>query len=218
MLELKLIRTGINTLGSEMYLQDATGIYDSPDNEGGWGIPNPERNSKALLVSAFNNTSDGPKEATVQEYDPETVTDFVMESLVDGYYEVFAVAVDKSIPTVEGDYGWTIDSGLVRLEDGVNVSVKPEDLYNDPTFDDSVSYKTVIIARSAIYRNTKNLELVNLRMAHFEDRGHNREIEDLQEHYNTVKALIDGSLYAWCSDNYTEAQRILESFNTITNE
>ncbi|WP_428743157.1 hypothetical protein [Tenacibaculum sp.] len=214
-LALKLLRTGINSVGSEMYLQDSTGDYILETNEGGWGVPNPERNSKALLVEAFLNKTAGPVSVEVKEYDPETVDNFTLLTKEDGYYEVFMVAVDKQVPTVEGEYGWDALQGLLKFEGGSVKSVTPKTLYDDPTFADAVSFKTVLLANIAIYRNTKNLELIKLRMQKYNDRAHNREIEDLENHFFFVRSLLDGANYMWCADNYTEAQRIVESFNEV---
>lgn len=215
---LQLNRTGINSDGTEMYLADATGDYNTPDNEGGWGAPNPERASKALLVQAFNNTSDGSVEFPVSDYDPETVENFTVQCSADGYIETFMVAVDKVEPTVEDAYGWTATGGLMKLEDGVLVPKTVKEAFEDPLFFDAVSYKTVLLARIAIYRNNLNLNLIQTRMQKSDDRGHSREIADLQEQFNFARGLLEGARYQWCMDNYTESQRIVESFNELINE
>lgn len=218
MLQLQLNRTGINSNGTEMYLSDATGDYHVDDNPGGWGAPNPERASKAVLIQAFNNTSEGAVEFEVNEYDPETVDSFVIQCAADGYIETFMIAVDKVEPTVEGAYGWTATAGLVKLEEGVLVDKTVKEVYEDVLFQDSLSYKTVLLARIAIYRNDLNLKLVQKRMQKYDDRGHNREIADLQEQFNFVRSLLEGARYQWCLDSYTEAQRVVEAFNEIIDE
>lgn len=217
-LQLKLARTGIDSVGTKMYLQDATGDYHVDDNPGGWGAPNPERVDRAVLVQAFNRKSTASDEAVFDPYDPETVDKFTLNCTADGYYEIFIVSVPKTTPTAEGEYGWDAIGGLVGFKDGAVVAATPEEVYNEPLYTEATSFKTVLLARVAIHRNTKNLELVKLLMAHHDDRGHNRDIADAEDHFNTVRTLLEGARYMWCQDNYTEAQRIVESFNEVIDE
>ena len=107
-LQLKLSRVGINKDGTEMYLSDVTGNYVVTDNEGGWGVPNPLRSEKALFVQGIQHTSTTDDSTVFADYDPETVVNFTLKPTVDGYYEIIMVAVDKAVPVVEGDYGWTL--------------------------------------------------------------------------------------------------------------
>ena len=144
-LKLALSRTGTNTTGTEMYLSDVTGIH-SPENLGGWGIPNPLRSSKALIIQVIQHTTTVDNEVVVDAYDPETVENFLVRPNIDGYYEIIMVAVSKVIPNMEGSYGWTAGTGLVKFEGGVTIAKTPLELFNDPLFLDAVSYKTVLLA------------------------------------------------------------------------
>lgn len=217
-LKLQITRTGINTVGTEMYLADATGDYHVDDNPGGWGAPNPERNTKSILVQSFLQKSDGPVDVEVTGYDPLTVTQFILNTKEDGYYETLAIAVDNVDPTVEDAYGWSSLNGLTQLKDGVLVAKTVNEVYDDPLFLDGVSYKTILLARMAIYRNKKNLELVQLRSVNNEDAGHVRELADAIDHFSYVKSLLDGAWYLWCADNYTGSQKIVESFDNVLDE
>jgi hypothetical protein len=217
-LKLKISRTGINNLGTEMYLSDVTGNYISESNEGGWGVPNPERGLKALIAQAILHTSQGDVDVAMVDYNPESVEHFTLLPTTDGYIEFIMVAVDKFLPTIIDKYGWTLQSGLVKLTESGIVSVKPTDLFKDPLFLDAVSFKTVLLARCAIYRNRQNLELIRVRKAANEDRSHNREIADKEKHFNTVRGLVEGARYQWCMENYTEAQTIVETFNNLISQ
>jgi hypothetical protein len=214
-LSLKLSRLGINSTGEEMYIQDVTGDY-SAENTGGWGVPNALRSEKALLIQGIQRTSTTDDTATFVEYDPETVSTFVLDTTVDGYYDIILVAVDKVTPTVEGTYGWTSSGGLVQFSGGVLVSKVPEDLYKDILFLDAVSFKTVLLARSSILRNRKLLELVQAMKAGNNDRGHSREIVDLSKNFDYIRTLLESARLFWCSDLYTEAQIIVESLNELS--
>ena len=221
MLQLKVSRTAINETGEEMYLADVTGNYNDPDNLGGWGAPNPDRTSKALVAEAFLNKSDdagGKKDVALDPYDPETVSNFLLHTDEDGYYEFIMVAVDKVEPTIEGTYGWTASTQLVKLEDGVLVRAYPSELLADENFLDAVSFKTLLIARMNIERNRRNLKLVELMMANYDDGAHNREIADAQEEFDFINVLTEGAYYQWCIDGYTAAQLIVEGFENYINE
>ena len=214
-LKLKISRTGINNLGTEMYLSDVTGTYVNETNTGGWGTPNPDRGAKALLVQAILHTSQGDVDIPVADYNPESVEHFTVLPTTDGYIEFIIVAVDKILPTIIDSYGWTLQSGLVKLTESGMVSITPLDLFKDPLFLEAVSFKTILIARCAIYRNRQNLELIRVRKAANEDRSHNREIADKEKHFNMVRGLVEGARYQWCMENYTEAQTIIETFNNL---
>ena len=214
-LKLKISRTGINNLGTEMYLSDITGDYIVDTNEGGWGTPNPERGLKAIIAQAVLHTSQGDIDVDVADYNPESVEHFTVLPTTDGYIEFIMIAVDKSLPTVVDTYGWTLQSGLVKMTESGLVTVTPVDVFKDPFFIDAVSFKTVLLARCAIYRNRQNLDLIRVRKAANEDRSHNREIADKEKNFNTFRGLVEGARYQWCMENYTEAQTIIETFNNL---
>ena len=214
-LQLKLSRIGINATGTEMYLADVTGDY-SGTNLGGWGVPNALRAEKALLIQGIQRTSTTDDTTVFAAYDPETVENFVLDATVDGYYDIILVAVDKVVPVVEGNYGWTLGEGLVQLVDSILVSKVPEDLYKDVLFLDAISYKTVLLARSSILRNRKLLELVQVMKSDNNDRGHSREIADLTDNFSYIRSLLEAAKLFWCSDLYTESQVVVESLTNVT--
>lgn len=214
-LQLKLSRVGINKDGTEMYLSDVTGNYVVTDNEGGWGVPNPLRSEKALFVQGIQHTSTTDDSTVFADYDPETVVNFTLKPTVDGYYEIIMVAVDKAVPVVEGDYGWTLETGIVQLVDTILVSKTPLDLYNDVLFLDKVSFKTVLLARCSILRNTKLLEYIQELKSNNADKGHVRKLEELHNNFDYIRSLLEGAKLLWCSDLYTESQSLVESLNEL---
>ena len=211
-LALKLSRTGINSTGTEMYISDVTGNY-SEDNEGGWGFPNTTRETSALVFQVLYHSSTGDTNEEIVTYDPETVSNITVNTSKDGYYEILAAAIPKTVPTIEGSYGW--DSGIVQLTNGQLVTKTVQDLYKDPLFLETVSFKTMLLARLAIYRNRTNLDLVKLKQSKQDDRSHNREIADKDNHFSFVRGLLEGARYLWCIDSYTESQLLVESFNEL---
>lgn len=217
-LQLKLSRTSINNIGTEMYLSDVTGSYNSETNPGGYGGINQTRNSVALLIQSILHKSTEDVNIEIKEYDPEAVEHFTLLTREDGYIETIMVAVQKTEPTIEFSYGWTSVLGLVQLVGGLFVPKTPLDLYNDPMFLEATSFKTVLLARMAIYRNKTNLELIRIKQAASNDRSHNREIVDKEREFSFVRGLLEGARYQWCMENYTESQRIVESFTNLTEQ
>lgn len=213
-LKLKLARTAINSIGTEMYISDVTGDYVAETNEGGWGFPNELRGSTALMFQAIYHKSTGEEDVEIIPYDPETVEGITLLTQNDGYYEVIAVAVPKVAPAVEGTYGW-IDGQIVQLVEGNLIPKTVKEVHEDILFTSSASFKTILLARTAIYRNRLNLKLVKLMHSKNDDRSHNREIADLSDKFDFVKGLLEGARYLWCSDNYVKAQLVVESFDEI---
>ena len=214
-LKLQLSRVGINEVGTEMYISDVTGNYVVTDNEGGWGVPNPLRAEKALLVQSIQHGSQVDSDCAFADYDPESVVNFTMLPVVDGYYEVLMIAVDKIEPITEGSYGWTAGSGLVQLVSGALISKTVLQVYQDVLFLDKVSFKTVLLARSAILRNTKELEYVEELEANKSDKGHVRKLEELHNNFDYIRALLEGARLHWCSGLYTRSQLLVESLNQL---
>lgn len=131
-LKLNLSRVAINSTGTEMYIADTTGEY-SEDNVGGYGGINPIRNTLAVLYSCKYNSSTGSEVVEILPYDPETVETITLNTIKDGYYEVIAVAVPKTTPTVEGNYGY-VNGSIVKLVEGQPVAKTIEEVYADPLY------------------------------------------------------------------------------------
>ena len=212
-LKLKLSRTSIDATGTKMYISDVTGPY-SEDNPGGWGTVNPMREQSNLFFEAKYITSKGEVPIEISPYNPETVENIELNTTSDGYIEVLAVAVPRTAPQSDGEIG-TQDGVIVKMVDGAIVQVTVQQLCDDVTFLNSVSFKTVLLARITIYRNRKNIDLIKLRQSKNDDRSHNRDIADLQEKFNFVRSLLDGAIYLWCSDKFIKAQLLIESFNEV---
>ena len=213
-LKLTLARTAINSTGTEMYISDVTGNYVVETNEGGWGTPNELRGSTAIMFQAIYHKSTGDEDVEIVPYDPETVENITLLTLSDGYYEILVVAIPKGIPTVENTYGW-IDGQIVQLVGGLLVPKTVKEVYEDTLFTSSTSFKTILLARTAIYRSRLNINLVTLMQSKNNDRAHNREIADLADKFDFVKGLLEGARYLWCSDNYVKAQLVVEAFDEI---
>lgn len=213
-LNLKLSRTSINSIGTEMYISDVTGDYNVDTNPGGWGFPNLIREETNLFFKAYLNESSGKSEIEIMYYDPATVDNITLLPEKDGYIEVLAAAVSKTAPNSEGEWG-TVDGQIVQMVDGEIVAKTVDDVFADLTYLNTVSFKTILLARIAIYRNRKNIDLIKLKQSKNDDRSHNRDIADLEEQFSFSRGLLEGARYLWCARNYIKAQLIIESFNEI---
>ena len=197
-----------------MYISDVTGDYNVDTNEDGWGYPNMIREETNLFFKAFLNESKGKSEIEIMPYDPATVENITLLPTKDGYIEVLAAAVSKTAPNSEGEWG-TVDGQIVQMVEGEIVAKTVEDVYADLTYHASVSFKTILLARIAIYKNRKNIDLIKLKQSKYDDRSHNREIADLEEQFSFSRGLLEGARYLWCAGSYIKAQLVIESFNEI---
>lgn len=204
---LTLSRTGINRVGTEMYISDVTN----------WAASGVARGSVALFFAASYVTSKGEIDIDILPYDYETVDNVVLLTSKDGYIQVFAVAVPKTEPSTIGEYGVKYGQIVYLSEDGFQIK-SPKDLIMDPLFVNAVTFKTLLLARITIYRNRKNLSLISLKMARHDDRAHNREIADMEAQHNMARGLLEGATYLWCMDNYVQAQELVEAFTSIIEE
>jgi hypothetical protein len=104
------VKATIADSGDQVYLEfrEATGDYDAIDNPGGFGIPNPTRNSVAVLIKAVHKLTPGDQAATVLAYNPLTVESFTVEMSkeVNGVLNFVILAPDIFDPIgsyVDGD-------------------------------------------------------------------------------------------------------------------
>jgi hypothetical protein len=89
-LELKISESSYDRVTNTVTLNDDTGIYNVTTNPGGFGTPNPERNTLALVVSAvriYNQVE------VVKWNDPINDTSFDYDFISDGVYDIYLCAL-----------------------------------------------------------------------------------------------------------------------------
>lgn len=204
---LSLSRTGINRIGTEMYISDTTD----------WGTSTTPRGSVSLFFDAIYITSKGEFKIDILPYNPEAVDNIVLQTPQDGYIKIFMIAVPTSEPTVNDELG-TKDGQIVKFNNGTLEVVTIQELVANPLFLNVTEFKTLLLARIIIYRNRKNLKLVMLKMTRHDERDYNREISDIQTQHDLARGLLEGAMYLWCMDNFVQAQEIVEAFNSIIQE
>src|SRR5690349_3227072 len=100
----------INPLGTEVYIEflNATGVYDADDNPGGFGTPNPSRNTLAMVLVAKHKKVAGDVDASILAYNATSVTSFtvLMSEAVNGVLNYIILAIplfDGGGSYVDGD-------------------------------------------------------------------------------------------------------------------
>ena len=91
-LVLQITLQSISADGTTLVFADTTGNYDSVNNPGGYGTPNPARNTLALFLQVFNNRFDGSPTVvetplTIASYTPTTVTSWTATVAKEGWQE-----------------------------------------------------------------------------------------------------------------------------------
>lgn len=98
----------LDNIVETIFQVDKTGEYSSPNNEGGYGSPNPELNQSAILALCFYRASDGEEECGAiggnLKYNPIASNDeeleFQFRYINDGWYDHYlfwlAVSTDGS--------------------------------------------------------------------------------------------------------------------------
>lgn len=115
---LNIVKSSINSEGTELNLTDDTGLYDASDNPGGYGSPNPTKNEVATILLANNKRQDeGDVLLTVQDYNPTVDYNYVVELYKDGWYQVISYglrlySVNTSFSLTEAVYDSS--SGEIR--------------------------------------------------------------------------------------------------------
>lgn len=207
--------------GLQVFIEffNATGNYDSVNNPGGWGSPNPARNTLAMLF--YGNfkrvTADVPAVPTA--FDPTTVQSYTLNiSGVNGVIDfyIFAVPLYNS--------GGTYHSGDITYDNTTNPSNPVLQQYNGTTW--LPIDITVLIGVSTIvqvegflfpvpemeaYRNALYIQRVDQVRQNILDNDDDWEAYHLaRKNFDYVDGTLDASGMEFCSQNYAVAQARLE--------
>ncbi len=97
----KFATSQANQEGTELYFNEGTGTYDAADNVGGFGAPNPERNTIAIFLIVEIIASDNVRTPiSVANDTPLSVTQWTVDVVTgkDGWYQ----ATQYQIPVKTG--------------------------------------------------------------------------------------------------------------------
>lgn len=218
MLQLKTAVTR-NASGSELYVEfeNATGLYDVTTNPGGFGAPNAERNTLAVLFYGNFKLSSGDVEATPLVHDPLTVTSFTLALDRDknahlNHY-IFALPIfDDEAVYNEGDIVYNNENPSAPLIQKYVAAVWTtiaiaELIGEEVTQKETNSFITP--EAEAFVNELSALRLSKLRALVKGECGKD-EYEPVRNSYDFVDSLLEGAILDFCSGAYAEAQLKLE--------
>lgn len=90
-LVLQLVKTSISADCNTLVISDSTGVYNVSINPGGYGAPNPARNTLYMILFCNLRDSSGNRTpVTIPSYNYNTVTSWTITLSQDGWYELYA--------------------------------------------------------------------------------------------------------------------------------
>lgn len=198
-----------NELGTILYLDDNTGIYEATENPGGYGAPNTARADLALIVLAKYKASSGDVTITASTYDPETVTQWTFPASTlqgDGYYKFDVYPVAKKAAQSPTLNTFVYDFTNNRLERGTG-SAWVTAVYTElETY--SAAKETVHHAHIPDLFSAFNL--INKLIIEGNDTGRT----DLKQYLLETRVMIAGSLSYFTEGNYTLFQTNIEKYQS----
>jgi len=217
----------INAEGNRVYLEDATGIYDVVTNVGGYGTPNIDRDTTALVVLGLLKSTKGDKEISFEPYNPLTADKFNAIIGVDGWYTFNLISlpflVDADIPDYEaGDVFYdTTYFKIVKIVDTLDPeSVLPEyirTVEEIPLIDlKESSYIVATTDTLFIANNSKTKLILNTKISNLIYDGadfSDKKLIRFKDNYNVIRAILQGAIYEFCRGNKFVAERDLEFLN-----
>ena len=197
--------------GTKAYVPDSTGVYNNPDNLGGYGVPNPERVDVAWIpVVQYMGTSE-TENIDVEEYVPTAATQITIPILKDGHYQVNGFLINViSGGESDGDYGYDITDDKVKL-----LTLGIWEIVTDLTTLLGVSglvsnvLHIPIITQISQKKNDVNKERFDKIISGEYDEGRNAN----DRIYTELKGRLEQASNNFCAGNYYEFQRIIEATN-----
>jgi hypothetical protein len=214
-------KTTRNQAGTEVYVEflNATGEYDVTTNPGGFGDPNPARNTLAVLFYGNFKLSSGDVVATPLTYDPLTVSSFTlaMERSLNSHmnHYIFALPIfDDEVTYEEGDVVWNNTNPLAPVVQKMNSDDEWEevalvDLIEDEEVSQKESNNFITPDAEAFVNELLGAKLIKLRNFINEECGED-EYKDLDTKFDYVDSLLEAAGLDFCSGAYAEAQLKLE--------
>lgn len=195
--------------GTKAYVPDSTGVYDNPDNLGGYGTPNPDRVDVAWIVVVQYMGTEETEDITVEDYVPTAATQITIPITKDGHIQVNGFLIDVIVGGEnDGDYGYdTADDKVKLLTLGVWEEV--EDLTDLLSAAGLVSdiLHIPIITQISRKKNDVNKERFDKIISGKYDEG--RKAND--RIYTELRGRLEQASNNFCAGNYYEFQRIIEA-------
>jgi hypothetical protein len=216
-----------STDGTQLYIEffNATGNYDASTNPGGFGTPNPARNTLAMVFYGNFKRVSGDVLAIPLAHDPITVSSYTLDIVgLNGVldYFIYAIPIFNPIGTyVDGDivYDNQATPFIKKRVSGVWVPIQPADVANQTIVvqTEGVAFP---IPEMAAYRNDLNAS----RMSQLQlkiDEGDNADWEDYyltRDGFDYVDGMLDAATKDFCAAAYAPAQVKLEKVEKYATE
>ena len=145
-LVLNICQTAQNADCSILTLTDQTGIYNDPDNIGGYGGINPDRADLALYLLGYRyieGETDEDITPLINNTDPANVTSWAIANSSDGYYYFDLLAIniwDDTTTYAVGDLVFHSQVWYKALE--ISLDSTPSDINTDWEADPDLSLET----------------------------------------------------------------------------
>lgn len=207
--------------GTQIYIEflEATGTYDVDDNPGGFGAPNPARNTLAIVIFAEHKLVAGDQDADVLQYNPLTVASFTINinKAVNGVINwvimalpIFDDEVTYSNGTVVWDNTNPIAPIIKKMVDSEWVVKTLEEAANDSTVTKVDEY-SFPIPDAITFANELNASRLKLLRAFVNKQCGKDEYVGALINYQYVDALMISAIAAFCDQMaYNEAQNDIE--------
>lgn len=214
--------------GTELYIEflNATGVYDVDDNPGGFGTPNPARNTLAIILVAEHKLVAADQAATILAYNPLSVTSFTITitKAVNGVLQWNLLAIpifDSGGTYVDGDIVYDNENPaapfIKKRVLGVWEEITAEEVVGEAVIVQANEYSFPIPDAIEVLRELSVEKLATLRDLVYGNDCKKEDYEPINNQFNYVDALISSATSAWCAQAYNEAQiDIEEVFNFET--
>ena len=211
--------------GTEVYIEvvAATGLYNVTTNPGGFGAPNPARNTLALIFYGFHKKSDGDVVVAENTHDPLTVSQYTIPMAKDknGHLEghIFALRIfDSIVNYVDGDIVYDNENPaapfIKKRVAGVFVAITEAALIGEVGVVDALEINEFPVPPAQDFVNELNADqLEKLRAFIKEDCGRD-DYEEVKDRFDYVDSLLAISTDDFAALAYNEAQlKVKEIFD-----
>jgi hypothetical protein len=149
-LQLKISIPSFDPATHTATINDDTGVYNAGSNPGGYGAPNPERNTLALVISTVRYNSEVED---VQWSDPLTDSVFSNTFISNGVYAVYLCAIEFEAgaydPTVMATgrvFYSVVDDKVYKVieTDGVKTAEETKDVVDNSLHVSAPTYYLVV--------------------------------------------------------------------------
>lgn len=213
-------KTTINELGTELYIEftEATGLYDEENNPGGFGAPNPARNTLAIFLHAVHKNVAGDVGADVHPNTPGNVEAFTinMTKGVNGVLHFIVMAIplfDSDGVYEDGDvvYNTTdpLTPAILKMVESEWVEKTLAELVSDDNITHVEDYAFPIPAAIALSQslNAKKLSLLRKLVS---GKCANEDYSVIRNQYEYVDSTIKAATASFCRQAFNQAQLKIE--------